>query len=120
MRRKNDLGSYSRQLGAYVRRLRRAAGLTQEQIAERADVSPSTVQNLELSRFSPSVETLRKIAQGLGLTPGALLTQFEDHPTSSGEMAVVTIYRRSDPLTREAIRASVQGLGQLSELAGPD
>jgi transcriptional regulator with XRE-family HTH domain len=114
MVRLHPLDPYSAQLGPYVRQLRRAAGLSQEQLAERADVAADTIGKLERSQFSPSVETLRKVAHGLGCSPGRLLALFEADPTSSGEHEVLATYRRSDRRTREAIRAAVSGLGMLS------
>ena len=60
--------------GRHVRSCRRARGLTQEVLAERSGLSADTIRRLEHGDFSPSLDTLRKIACGLELT---LTTLFE-------------------------------------------
>jgi predicted ATPase/transcriptional regulator with XRE-family HTH domain len=54
--------------GALLRRHRLAAGLTQEELAERAGVSARGVQDLERGlRTAPRTETVRLLADALGL-----------------------------------------------------
>lgn len=59
--------------GARVRRNRRALGLTLEQLAERARLSPNYLGTIENGRRDPSLSTIEKIAGALGTAPGALL-----------------------------------------------
>jgi non-specific serine/threonine protein kinase len=55
--------------GPLLRRLRTAAGLTQEALAERAGLSARGVQDLERGvRHSPHAETTRRLAGALGLS----------------------------------------------------
>lgn len=55
-------------LGDLLRRHRRAAGFTQEELAERAGVSDDTVSNIERGqRHVPRKDTLRLLAEALGL-----------------------------------------------------
>jgi transcriptional regulator with XRE-family HTH domain len=63
--------------GRHVRSLRRARGLTQEQVAERSKLSPDTIRRLEQGSFSPSLETLRKLCLGLDLLLSTLFESFE-------------------------------------------
>ncbi len=53
--------------GALLRRHRLAAGLTQEALAERAGVSTRGLQHLERDRTAPRAETVRLLADALGL-----------------------------------------------------
>ncbi|RWH69169.1 helix-turn-helix transcriptional regulator [Mesorhizobium sp.] len=55
-------------VGRNFARLRAAAGLTQEQVADRADISQQYISGLERGQRNPSVETLYKIAQALGVS----------------------------------------------------
>jgi transcriptional regulator with XRE-family HTH domain len=55
--------------------VRREAGLTQQQLAERARVSISTVQRAEQRRLDPTVETLRKFAAALECGVGDLIDE---------------------------------------------
>ena len=56
-----------------LKRLRKAAGMTQEQLARRADLSLGYVQRLEVGRHDPPVSTLRALAKALGVPVTELL-----------------------------------------------
>jgi predicted ATPase/DNA-binding XRE family transcriptional regulator len=57
--------------GVLLRRHRLAAGLTQEALAERAGVSTRGLQLLERDRTAPRAETVRLLADALGLDDAA-------------------------------------------------
>ena len=60
------------EFSALLRRLRRAAGMTQEALAERAGVGVRTIRGLETGeRADPRVTTVRLLADALGLSPEA-------------------------------------------------
>ena len=56
---------FSHRFGNRLRSLRQALGLSQEQLAERIDVSPETISNLERGVHSPNFGRLENIARGL-------------------------------------------------------
>jgi predicted ATPase/DNA-binding XRE family transcriptional regulator len=66
----------SASLGALLRAHRLAAGLTQEALAERAAVGARSVQGIEEGERQPRRETIRRLAQALGLA-GSPLARFE-------------------------------------------
>lgn len=68
-------------LGVRVRALRIAAGLTQEQAGERAEIDMRHWQLVEYGRTNPTVATLVTIARALGVTIGEL---FDKDPGGSG------------------------------------
>ncbi|MES3011383.1 MAG: helix-turn-helix transcriptional regulator [Pseudomonadota bacterium] len=59
--------------GIAVRRQREAQGWSQELLAERADLNRSYVGEIERGRVIPSLVTIDKLAQALGLSPHLLL-----------------------------------------------
>lgn len=64
-----DTTAALRAFGQLLRRLRHAADLTQEQLAERAMVSPRSISELERgSTHWPRVDTINLLADGLALT----------------------------------------------------
>ncbi|MFV8750342.1 helix-turn-helix transcriptional regulator [Nannocystaceae bacterium ST9] len=68
------------ELGERIRDRRRSLGLTQEALAERANVSPETIGRLEQAAGNgPSLDTVYKVAKALGTTGSALLAA--DHST---------------------------------------
>ena len=55
-------------VGRNLSRIRKAAGLTQENVAERANLSQQYVSGLENGKRNPTVETLLDLAQALGVS----------------------------------------------------
>ena len=70
--------------GALLRHLRESAGLTQEELAERAQLGERSVRALERDEsFTPRLRTVRLLAQGLGLDAegtGHLLAKARPNP----------------------------------------
>ncbi|HID57335.1 TPA: XRE family transcriptional regulator [Candidatus Poribacteria bacterium] len=62
-----------RLLGKRLQRLRRQAGLSQEELAERAGISRVTIARIETGEQSPRYETLIALAKGLGSSLDQLL-----------------------------------------------
>jgi transcriptional regulator with XRE-family HTH domain len=60
--------------GRRVRALRETRGLTQEQLAERAQISVDFLSLIERGRNSPSFENLEALACALGLAVASLFT----------------------------------------------
>ena len=58
--------------------LRQRQKLTQKALAARAGVVPDTIYRLERGKFSPSLDTLNKLAEGLGLETVALIVDNYD------------------------------------------
>lgn len=74
------------ELGDRLRTLRKRRGLTQEALAEAAEVSVDSVRRLENAAFSPSFDTLTKLAKGLNVPKVALIT---DHYDEEDDLAVM-------------------------------
>jgi transcriptional regulator with XRE-family HTH domain len=55
------------QVGAQIRRLRKAKGWTVAQLAVYADMSPSAVSQIETGRRSPTAASMLKLAEALGV-----------------------------------------------------
>ena len=58
---------------ANVRRIRRRKGLTQEQLAEKAELAARFVQRLETGRANPSLTVFVAVAQALDASFASLL-----------------------------------------------
>jgi transcriptional regulator with XRE-family HTH domain len=54
------------QFGQHVARLRRQSMLSQEQLAELAQLKPATVRNIERGAFNVSFDVMNRIAVVLG------------------------------------------------------
>jgi transcriptional regulator with XRE-family HTH domain len=62
--------------GRVVRRLREARGLTQEELAERAEISATYIGFVERGDNVPTLTIIIQIASALGARPSELLRDF--------------------------------------------
>lgn len=62
--------------GAVVRRLRERRGLTQEELAEQAEVSATYIGFVERGDNVPTLTIIIQIASALGVRPSELLRDF--------------------------------------------
>jgi transcriptional regulator with XRE-family HTH domain len=60
-------------IGERLRDLRVRRALTQEELAEKAEVGTNTVARLERNEAEPHMSTLRKLARALGVDPSELI-----------------------------------------------
>lgn len=81
------VGSIEIDIAGAVRAHRLAAGLTMRELAARAGMSQPFLSNLENSRAMPSIATLYKIANALGVSPREFLPE---------ERARVQLVRRGE------------------------
>ena len=61
-----------RALGRPVRKLRTAQGLSQEQLAERADLHWTHISGIERAQYDLKLSTLTRVSRGLGVSLAAL------------------------------------------------
>ncbi|MFD2468844.1 helix-turn-helix domain-containing protein [Amycolatopsis silviterrae] len=94
--------------GVLLREMRRQAGLTQEQLAERSEVSVSTIRRLENGKpIDPRMGTVKLLADALGTTTAerrALLSEFGASPEPE---------EIEPPRTRNALPAAAAQFAQV-------
>jgi transcriptional regulator with XRE-family HTH domain len=64
-------------LGEQLRKARAAAGLTQEELAFKADISRNYVSLLELDAKSPTVQVLLRLCKALGVRASKIIARVE-------------------------------------------
>lgn len=69
---------FAKAFGQVVRLQRKARGLTQEELAERADLAPKMISLIERFERNPSVNVADKIAQGLAVPLWRIVKDAED------------------------------------------
>jgi XRE family transcriptional regulator, regulator of sulfur utilization len=70
-------GNVCVRFGAVVRQLRESHRLSQEQLAERADLNRSYLGEIERGIAMPSLATLIKLSHALEVAPSSLLARYE-------------------------------------------
>ena len=69
-----------KRFGVHVRALRHSRQLTQEELAERSQLSVDAVRRIERGAFSPSLETVNKLATGLDVSLRTLFNEVSLSP----------------------------------------
>jgi len=68
-------------VGANIRRLRKAKGLSQEELAHQAGLATRYLAGIERGEENPSLQFLVKIAAALGERPAILLDESKGNPS---------------------------------------
>ena len=84
-------------LGFKIRTLRKAAGLTQEQLAEMVDVSVNFIGYVERGQRAPSIKTLEQIAQALDVAPKDLFEFSEGEGSELLSETFLAVLRKCAP-----------------------
>lgn len=75
MSQKNQL-SINQRFGKAIRRRRRELDLSQEELAERADLHRTYISNIERGELNPSLETMEKLVKALDISFTALFSNY--------------------------------------------
>lgn len=73
----DDIAIDGERLGARLRELRLAAGLTQAELARRTGIHRPNIARVEAGRHTPSLETLARIASAIGVSTTQVLVSRE-------------------------------------------
>lgn len=66
MKREDEI--YLKKLGARIKMIRKAKNMTQVTLSEKIEIEDSALRRIESGRVNSSINMLRKIAKGLGIT----------------------------------------------------
>jgi transcriptional regulator with XRE-family HTH domain len=85
------MGETKGALGYAIRTYRKKAGMTLVALAKKADFSISYLSQIERSLLTPSIATLRRLADALGIPAGQLMLKDAGHANSP-----VAVVRRNE------------------------
>lgn len=103
------MGEVRARLGERVKQIRLDRRMTQEEVAERSGLSYKFIGEVERGSANPSVNTLEKLATGLGVELGHLFTP----------QLVYTPQRIETPLVREVAASLEEILARLKRETAP-
>jgi transcriptional regulator with XRE-family HTH domain len=72
----NDQLGIKQRFGKAIRRRRRELDLSQEELAERAELHRTYISNIERGELNPSLETMEKLVKALDITVSALFANY--------------------------------------------
>ena len=65
-------------IGKRIAALRKLAGMSQEQLAERAGLQRTHISRIEAGKYAVTLETIQAIAEALGMTVDIIDTSLQD------------------------------------------
>lgn len=87
------------EIGNRIRKYRKESGLTQEQLAERINITKSRVSNWEQGINRPDADILGAICRALNVSPSDLLdVHLTDDELNAHEKKVIKAYRTKEDL----------------------
>ncbi len=97
--------------GSRLREVRASRGMTQAELAEKAEVSPAYVGRLERGGAAPGIDLVARLAAALGTTPADLLPASE--PADAAGVLREQARRRFESLVQTADQPTLSLLAQL-------
>lgn len=105
--------------GAEVRRLRKARGLSLEQLAEKAGLSRNYIATLETKPRDPSLTTLRSIARALQVPVSELMKEKLSSAPSPAALEVARQFDRLPQRVQDGVIALLRSLTPTDTPATP-
>ena len=78
----NSSGDYELPFGAALRRVRQAAGLSQERLGLEAGVQRNFISLIETGQNQPTINTIAKLARAMGMKASDLVIEAERQDTA--------------------------------------
>lgn len=93
------------QIGERIRAAREQSHFTQEQLAEKIEVSPQYISDLERGVVGISIPTLKKACISMGVSSDQILF---GTPSDGLEMKIIELYRQLDTTQASLLREIVE------------
>lgn len=77
--------------GARIRAVRECRGLSQEELSRRSGIPQESLSRMERGRRDPRLDTLRKLAEGCGLTLAELLAELSNAAVHDTDQALPVV-----------------------------
>lgn len=111
------MSQLTKQIGERLRSLRVSAGLTQERLAERADMHPTYIGQLERGEKNATIESFCKLANALNVPPAQLFAHLpsqNSQPSPAEE--IYQLVQECPPREQQALLVLLRQLLQYKQL----
>lgn len=96
------------ELGNKIRKLRLSLGLTQEEVAARADLARSFISQVETSKTSPTVENLERIIKAVGSDLKSFFSDYKSQKVLYKKEERVPVYDEPQGITSQMLMNEVE------------
>lgn len=109
MSNRKDIEKLQQVIAYRVKTFRTAAGLTQEQLSEKAGIAPQYLSRLETARQVPSLETVGELARALNISPDALLAEPQEHSKAEHMARLAAVFDALDEEDAAFLESQITG-----------
>ena len=102
-------------VGERIKKVRKAAGLTQAQLAKRLNVTRGYIGNVEQNQYSPSLAVLQRIADALQIDIAEFVSkgvEIQETGLTNEELHLVLLYRSLNDDSKRLTTAMLSKLAQ--------
>src|SRR6056297_47478 len=96
------------ELGNKIRRLRLSLGLTQEDVAARADLARSFISQVETGKTSPTLENLERIIKAVGSDLRSFFSDYKSQKVLYKKEERVPVYDEPEGITSQMLMNEVE------------
>lgn len=104
------------EIGQRIRKIRKARGLSQEQLAERAGISATHMSHIETANTKLSLPVFVAIAEVLEISADALLYDEKRESVSAVQNDIASVLERCDARQARIIAEIVKGVKQALDM----
>lgn len=97
------MSELSKQIGERLRALRLAAGLTQERLAEQADLHTTYIGQLERGEKNATMESICKLAKALQVPPAQIFAHLTPETPPSPAEEIYQLVQERPPREQKAL-----------------
>ena len=97
-------------LGARIKELRKARGLSQDRLSEKVGIDPKHLSRIEVGNSYPSLDTLEKIAQALGVQAKDLFEFVQERTNKELQGSITTMLKEASPENLRTILKVVRAI----------
>lgn len=100
-------------IGARLRNARRKAGLTQEALAERVEITTVYLSKIENGKVHPTLDTLAALCEFTETDIGALLSNISPEGNGYGTEQVIHLFQACSPAVKQIALEILDNLAKL-------
>lgn len=108
-----DMANIKEEVGKKIRAIRKAKGLTQEKLGEKADLNYKYIGEVERGEVNPSVETLSAVANALNISLSQLFAE-------NWQLPLIPLDHQLPLKDIQLIRAALPSFNQILKISPKD
>lgn len=100
---KSQFDEIKRLIGGRIKEIRAKTGMTQEELAEKCDINSKYLSNIERGKENPTLNTIIKLSQSLGVEPYDLFTCLDSQDPAKAKALIKLLLKKASTAQQKTI-----------------